>query len=65
MNQKYIGMTVNERLYVGGLMREFDTAIKKGDVKKIIAILNEVDIVDDEAVNQILQTFGLGDNYKK
>ena len=45
-------------------MHEFDTAIKEEDVKKIIAILNEVDIVDEQAINQILQTFGLGDSYK-
>lgn len=47
MNSKYAGMTVNERLYVAGLMDEFDEAVEGDDTKKIIAILRMVDLTED------------------
>jgi len=43
---KYDGMTVNERLFVSGLINEFDIAVKKRDYNKIISILKIVDLTD-------------------
>lgn len=47
------GMTVNERLYVSGLMNEFDTAIltnNKARAKEILTWLR----VDEKSIQQIL-----------
>jgi|SRR5215217_4860875 len=41
--QLYKGMTVNERLYVSGLMDSFETAIKQNDVATVISILKAVE----------------------
>ena len=43
-------MTVNERLYVSGLMDKFDAAVKKKDVATIISILEEVELVEKSIV---------------
>lgn len=59
MSNKYAGMTVNERLYVSGLMDEFDKAVEKKDVKIIILILEKVEITDDSSIKAILEHFGL------
>jgi len=40
----YNGMTVNERLYVSGLMDKFDKAVKKKDISTVVSILNEVEL---------------------
>jgi hypothetical protein len=40
-NRSYSGMTVNERLYVSGLMSEFDI-VKRKNLHRAIAILQEV-----------------------
>ncbi|MDO3624968.1 hypothetical protein [Mucilaginibacter sp. BT774] len=44
MNDQYKGMTVNERLYVAGLMNEFDKAVDEKDIEKVISILKQVDL---------------------
>ncbi|AZI24070.1 hypothetical protein EA772_01445 [Pedobacter sp. G11] len=59
MENKYSGMTVNERLYVSGLINEFDKAVKEKDVGKVRSILNEVDIRDEESIEAILKQEGL------
>ena len=46
MTEKYKGMTVNERLYVSGLMDEFDKAVAKKDTPKVVEILKEVELDD-------------------
>jgi hypothetical protein len=38
MDDKFAGMTVNERLYVSGLWDEFDLAVKDKNVEKARAI---------------------------
>ena len=58
MDNKYAGMTVNERLYVSGLMDKFDIAVKVNDVKNVISILKEVELTD-ESIEPILKQFGL------
>ena len=42
MDKKYAGMTVNERLYVSGYFDQYEQAVKKKDVEKLIHILKEV-----------------------
>lgn len=46
MERKYAGMTVNERLYVAGLMDKFDQAVKEKNVSKVRTILKEVELED-------------------
>ncbi|WP_343540215.1 hypothetical protein [Sphingobacterium thalpophilum] len=59
MDFKYKGMTVNERLYISGLMDTFDKATKEEDIKKVIEILKEVEIIDESAIVKILKELGL------
>lgn len=54
MENKYIGMAVNERLYVSGLMDEFDEAVEKENTKKIRAILEKVELTE-ESIKPILE----------
>ena len=59
MESKYLGMTVNERLYVSGLIDEFEKAVREKDVERVIFILNKIDIRDNESIEAILQQEGL------
>jgi len=54
---KYKGMTVNERLYVSGQMDAFDKAVKEKDVKKVIFILEVVEL-NEESIKPILKYLG-------
>ena len=56
---KYKGMTINERLYIRGLMEAFDKAVKDWHVEKVVEILKEVEITDESAINEILTVLGL------
>lgn len=58
MEKKYSGMTVNERLYVGGLMDEFDKAVEERDVERIRGILSNVELTE-ESIKPILEHLGL------
>ena len=55
---KYKGMTVNERLYVGGFMDKFDKAVKDKDVDKVRSILKKVELTDP-SIKPILESYGL------
>jgi hypothetical protein len=55
---KYQGMTVNERLFVSGLINKFDKAVRKKDINKVRIILNKVEL-DDKSINPILIQLGL------
>jgi hypothetical protein len=46
MDNKYAGMTVNERLYVSGLMGKFDEAVKQKNSEKVRAILEKVELTE-------------------
>ena len=58
MENKYAGMTVNERLYVSGLMDEFDEAVEKKDTEKVRAILEKVEL-NEESIKPILEKLDL------
>jgi iron uptake system EfeUOB component EfeO/EfeM len=58
MENKYAGMTVNERLFVSGLMDEFDRAVEARDVDRIRSILGDVELTE-ESIEPILEQLGL------
>ncbi len=61
---KYLGMTVNERLYVSGLIDRFYAAVKEKDIDAAISILKAVDL-SEENIKPILEFQGLiSDDYK-
>lgn len=56
---EYAGMTVNERLFVAGLLDRFDEAARARDRARMIALLSEVQVADPErSVNAILDNPG-------
>lgn len=59
MDNQYKGMTVNERLYVSGLMEAFDKAVKQNDVEKVTDILKKVEITEESAIKPILKELAL------
>jgi len=58
METNYSGMTVNERLFVGGLLNEFDQAVEKREIDRVIEILKAVEM-PDSAIAPILESVGL------
>ena len=57
-SSKYKGMTVNERLYLGGYMDEFDKAITEENSRKVIDVLLKVELNMDSII-PILKQYGL------
>ena len=47
--QKYSGMTVNERLFSAKLLDEFDTAVNQKNKDKVVALLQQVELSYEEA----------------
>ena len=58
MENKYAGMTVNERLYVSGLMDEFDKAVIEKNVDIVLDILRRVELAE-ESIKPILEQLHL------
>lgn len=58
MDNKYAGMTVNERLYVSGLMEEFEEAVKEKNTEKARIVLEAVELTK-ESIKPILEKHGL------
>jgi reverse gyrase len=58
MQPKYAGMTANERIYVSGLMDEFDKAVSEKKTDEVIRILKTVELGDD-SIEPILEQLGL------
>lgn len=58
MENKYAGMTVNERLYVSGLMDEFDKAVEERNVDRVRIILEQVELTE-ESIKPILEQLRL------
>lgn len=58
MKSKYLGMTVNERLYLSGLMTDFDFYLKQKDVEKIINVLRKIEL-EESSISEIMNSLGL------
>ncbi len=52
----YSGMTVNERLAVSGLYKEFERALKSKNKNRLVEILKEVSL-SDVNINEILKKY--------
>ena len=50
MKEEYGGMTVNERLYVSGLMDKFYKAIEEKNIERFVNILKELGLSDGDIV---------------
>lgn len=59
MSEKYKGMTVIERLYLGGLMNQFDEFVRTKNIDGIKNILAKVEITDESSVRSIIEGLGL------
>ncbi len=59
MTEKYKGMTVNERLYLSGLMGKFDELVRTENVDELKKILDKVEIIDETLKRSIIEGFGL------
>jgi hypothetical protein len=55
---KYPGMTVNERLYASGNLLDFERAVKKRDVEKVVEILKHLEL-ENISIELILKQLGL------
>jgi hypothetical protein len=58
MDNKYAGMTVNERLYVSGLLDAFEKAVGEKNTNEAVRILKEVELTDVN-IKPILEKWGL------
>jgi molecular chaperone GrpE (heat shock protein) len=58
MDNKYAGMTVNERLWASGLMDEFERAVREKNTDAAVRILTEVELTE-ENIKPILVKWGL------
>ena len=58
MENKYAGMTVNERLYASGLMDEFDKAVEEKNVGRVRIVLEKVELTE-ESIKPILKQLQL------
>jgi len=58
MDEENKAMTVNERLYVSGLMDAFDKAVEEKNVQEVRAILEKIGLTDLSII-PILRQLGL------
>ena len=49
-SDRFSGMTINERLYEGSVMDDFDEVAKMRDRQKMIALLRQVELSQEQAV---------------
>ena len=54
----YSGMTVNERLVVSGLDKEFDKSVKNKDAKSVTRILEKVNL-NRRSIEDILKKYNM------
>lgn len=60
MGNNFPAMTVNERLCVSGLIKQFDKAVEEKNTYEVVRILKEVDIRED-SIRPILKMLKLLD----
>ena len=58
MDNEYAGMTVNERLFVSGLLAQFDEAIRDSNAERARSILEKVELTEKN-IMPILKNHGL------
>ena len=58
---KYAAMTVNERLYVSGLMDKFDRAVIEKNVNEVVLILKKEEL-SESLIKPLLIRLGLYNN---
>lgn len=58
MKYDYSGMTVNERLYISGLIEKFYSAVKEKETDLVVSILREIEL-SDSSIDAILTNFQL------
>jgi hypothetical protein len=58
MDDENKGMTVNERLWVGGLSVAFDKAVDEKNVRKVTEILEKIGLTE-LSITPILRQLGL------
>jgi|688.fasta_scaffold553517_1 hypothetical protein len=51
MDEKFAGMTVNERLYSENLEDKYFNAIKEGNIVRMIFILMRIDLKEESIVD--------------
>jgi hypothetical protein len=64
MDDKYKGMTVNERLYIAGLIDKFYAATDRKDVGEVLEILRHVELTREDSIFPILKSLNLPIKYK-
>jgi hypothetical protein len=62
MDSKYVGMTVNERLYVAGVLEKYETAIEEKNIPEVVEILKTVELTEGNII-PILKNHGLYELY--
>jgi len=50
-------MTINERLFVSGLLEDFDSSIRTRDRETAITVLNRVDVTREQAAETVEAIF--------
>lgn len=61
----HLGMTLNERLLVSGLMEQFDKAFEARDQELLIGILKEVKVEQKAAEETVETIFANPEKYRK
>lgn len=53
MENKYLGITVNERLYLAGLIDEYYEAVKAKNKVKMIFILHRIELDEESIIDNL------------
>ena len=56
----FAGMTINERLFVSGLIKEFDSAVKEKNRVRVVEILNRIDL-NNQTILGILEEYNISE----
>ncbi len=56
----FAGMTINERLFVSGLIKEFDSAVKEKNRVRVVEILKRIDL-NNQTILGILEEYNISE----